>query len=65
MKDPKALILDCPYKQNCFGLPILNIARTTGLGTSLYLAFAFIKAEAESDFSWALQQLHKILPCAP
>ncbi len=59
---PEVLLLDCTYKTNRFGLPLLNITGITGLGTSFYLAFAFIKAEAERDITWVLEQLAKILP---
>ncbi len=62
---PEVVLLDCTYKTNRFGLPLLNIIGITGLGTSFYLAFAFLRAEAEKDFTWALEQLAKIIPHAP
>lgn len=39
---PEVILLDCTYKTNCFNLPLLNIVGVTGLGTSFYLAFAFL-----------------------
>jgi hypothetical protein len=62
---PVVLILDCTYRTNHFGLPLLNNVTIAGLGTSFYLAVAFIKAEAEKDFTQALKQLAKIWPRSP
>lgn len=62
---PEVLLMDCTYKTNRFKMPLLNIVGLTGLGTTFYVAFAFLRAEQENDYTWALQQLKSFLPVVP
>ena len=54
---PEVLLLDCTYKTNKFKMPLLVIIGLTGLNTSFYVAFVFLRSEQERDYYWALQQL--------
>jgi hypothetical protein len=35
-------------------MPLLTVVGITGVNTTFYLAFAFIKSEKEEDFNWVL-----------
>ncbi len=62
---PEVLLLDCSYQTNCFGLPLLNMVGITNISTSFYVAFSFIKSEAEEDYRWVLEQLTAHVTCTP
>jgi hypothetical protein len=59
---PEVILLDCTYKTIHFGIPRLNIIGITGLGTTFHLAFLVLKSVIERVFTWALEQLEKIMP---
>ena len=40
-------------------MSLLNIIGITGLGTTFYVAFAFVQAETEQDLTWVLQQFRE------
>ncbi len=42
---PEVLLFDCTYKTNRFSMPLLNVIGITGIGTSFYLAYVFLRAE--------------------
>jgi hypothetical protein len=54
------LLLDCTYKTNRFGMPLLNIIGITSCFTSFFCGFAFLKSELEEDYIWALTCLKAI-----
>ena len=62
---PEVLLLDCTYKTNQFKMPLLNIIGITGLNTTFYVGFAFIRTEQEGDFTWILQQLLSVITGRP
>jgi hypothetical protein len=62
---PEVLILDCTYKTNRFDLPLFNMVGRTNINTSFFVAFSFIKSEAEEDYRWVLEQLLSHLLSAP
>ena len=58
---PEVLLMDCTYKTNRFGMPLLNIMGTTSLGTTYYLGFIFLSGETEEDYLWALKELKIVM----
>ncbi len=54
---PEVLLIDCTYKTNRYHLPLCNIVGITGLNTSFFLAFAFLKQERGEDYQWVLEKL--------
>jgi hypothetical protein len=53
-KYPDVLLLDCTYKTNKYKMPLLHICGVTNLGTTFSIGFAFLSAEREEDYSWAI-----------
>ncbi len=62
---PEVLLLDCTYKTNKYGLPLLNVVGITGVNTSFLVCCAFIKAEGESDFCWVLEKFASYVSLSP
>lgn len=62
---PEVPLLDCTYKTNKFKMPLLNVVGFTGLNTTFYVAFAFLRGEKEEDYNWALQKLRLHMPAVP
>jgi hypothetical protein len=58
---PEVLLMDCTYKTNRFGLPLLDIIGCTGLNKSFFAAFVFISKEEEGDYIWALERLRLMM----
>ncbi|KAJ3453309.1 hypothetical protein MRS44_017556 [Fusarium solani] len=59
---PEALILDCTYKTNKYGMPQLDVVGVDACQRSFCIAFAFLSGEEEGDFIWALERLRYINP---
>ncbi len=57
MRYPEVLILDCTYKSNRFGLPLLIMVGITGVILSFPVSCAFIQSEGKDDFHWVLECL--------
>ena len=57
---PDILLLDCTYKTNKYGMPLLDIIGVDACQRSFCIAFAFLSGEAEQDYSWALEHLSSI-----
>ena len=55
------LLLDCTYKTNRFKMPLLNIVGVNGLGDNFHVGFAFLSAEEERDYLWAIQELKTLM----
>jgi|SRR5579862_3119149 len=58
---PEVLLMDCTYKTNRFRMPLLDILRSTGLGTTFYAAFVFLSNETEEKYKEALKMLSEVL----
>jgi MULE transposase domain len=54
---PELLLLDCTYKTNRFGMPLLDIIGIDGSNRSFCIAFAFLRGENTEDYLWALERL--------
>jgi hypothetical protein len=47
-------LLDCTYKTNKFGMPLLNVVGITSTYATFNAGFAFLHAENEETYAWAL-----------
>lgn len=56
----EVLILDCTYKTNRYKLPLMVITGVTGLNSSFYVGFAFMKSEFTKDYQWVMQALKEL-----
>jgi hypothetical protein len=54
---PEILLLDCNYKTNKYGMPLLDMIGVDASQKSFCIAFAFLSGETEADYMWALEQL--------
>jgi len=59
-RNPDVLILDCTYKTNKHGMPLLDMVGVDSCERSFCIAFAFLSGETEDDYSWALQHLKSL-----
>ena len=57
---PEILLMDCTYKTNRFGMPLLVVVGISPLLSTFYAAFAFLRGEKQDDYAWALGELQKI-----
>jgi hypothetical protein len=60
-KHPDLLLLDSTYKTNRFRMPLLNIGGVTGNNKTIQIAVAFLNAEKEEDYTWAMGCLRKVM----
>lgn len=49
--------MDCTYKTNQYGMPLLDIVGFTATGSSAYLGFAFIQNEQQPIYETVLDYL--------
>ena len=57
---PDILLLDCTYKTNKYGMPLLDMIGVDACQRSFCVAFAFLSGETEQDYLWALGQLRSL-----
>lgn len=57
---PDTLILDCTYKTNKYGMPLLDMIGVDACQRSFCIAFAFLNGESEQDYFWALDRLKSL-----
>lgn len=57
---PDTLLLDCTYKTNKYGMPLLDIIGVDACQRSFCIAFAFLSGETEQDYLWALDRLKSL-----
>ncbi|KAF0726869.1 hypothetical protein Ae201684P_010581 [Aphanomyces euteiches] len=55
------IMMDCTYKTNKFGMPLLNFIGVSGMNTTLHLAHCFMAGESTDDYTWALTTLKECL----
>ena len=53
-------VMDCTYKMNRFGMPLLNIVGITATDSTFHAGFAFICNETEPMYVWALQSFEAV-----
>ena len=54
-------LLDCTYKTNKFGMPLLNVVGITSTYATFNGAFAFMHEENEAAYTWVLQQFSEVV----
>jgi hypothetical protein len=54
-------LLDCTYKTNKFGMPLLNVVSITSTYATFNAGFAFLHAENEEAYAWVLQQFFEVM----
>jgi hypothetical protein len=57
---PDVLLLDCTYKTNKYGMPLLDMIGVDACQRSFCIAFAFLSGETEEDYRWALERLRSL-----
>ncbi len=57
---PDLLFLDCIYKTNKYGMPLLDVIGVDACQRSFCIAFAFLSGENEADYIWALDRLRSM-----
>ena len=55
--NPDVLMLDCTYKTNKFGMPLLDIVGVDGMNKTFTIGLCFLDQETEEDYDWALERL--------
>ncbi|XP_070662492.1 uncharacterized protein [Malus domestica] len=58
---PHVLIMDCTYKTNRYRFPLLQIVGVTSTNMTFSVAFVYIEAEKEDNYTWALTRLKTLL----
>jgi hypothetical protein len=58
--NPDVLLLDCTYKTNKHGMPLLDMVCVDSCQRSFCIVFAFLSGETEEDYSWALEHLRSL-----
>ena len=53
--------MDCTYRTNRYGMPLLNIVGITCTYSTFNAAFCFVKEETKDLYEWALNELQKIV----
>lgn len=53
-------MMDCTYKTNRYKMPMLNIIGISSTFSTFNIGFAFLKAETEEFYCWALRALEEI-----
>jgi MULE transposase domain len=59
-ENPDILILDCTYKTNKFGMPLLDILGVDGLDQGFTVGVAFLNGETEEDYGWSMTHLRSL-----
>jgi hypothetical protein len=54
-------LLDCTYKTNKFGMPLLNVVGITSTYATFNAGFAFLHAENKEAYAWVLEQFSKVV----
>ena len=54
-------LMDCTYKTNKFGMPLLNVVGITNTYQTFNAGFAFLPNELESSYVWALPEMSAII----
>jgi hypothetical protein len=51
----RVFVLDCTYKTNRYGMPLLHIIGISPSNTTFSIAFCFMQNEQEESYKWALK----------
>lgn len=59
-RHPWVISMDCTYKTNRYGLPLLDIVGSASTGQTCYIAFAFFQDEKEDNYEVILRCLAEV-----
>jgi MULE transposase-like protein len=59
-ENPDIIILDCTYKTNKFGMPMLDILGVDGLNQGFTVGVCFMDKESGFDYLWAITHLRSL-----
>ena len=59
--NPDVVMMDCTYKTNNYALPLLCFVTITQVGIAMPVAHAFLHAEHEASYTWALDCLRDMI----
>jgi hypothetical protein len=54
------LFMDCTYKTNRYGMPLMDIVGVTPINKTFFVGFGFVKDETESSYTFLLKTLQDI-----
>jgi hypothetical protein len=54
-------LLDCTYKTNKFGMPLLNVVGITSTYATFNASFAFLHIKNEEAYAWVLEQFSEVV----
>ncbi|OBR04563.1 MULE transposase domain-containing protein [Colletotrichum higginsianum IMI 349063] len=57
---PDVMLLDCTYKTNKYGMPLLDIVGVDACQRSFCIAFAFLSSKTEDNYTWALERVRSL-----
>ena len=61
----KVFVIDCTYKTNAYGLPLLHVVGFTCKNQTFTAAVGFMDGKAFIDYVWMINDIDTILPQAP
>ena len=53
-RNPYILFMDCTYKTNKYGMPLLDIVGVTSSNSTFYAGFVFLRSERQDSYAFAL-----------
>jgi hypothetical protein len=59
-ENPYIILLDCTYKTDKFGMPMLNILGVDGLDQGFIVKVVFLNAKTKEDYNWAISHLRNL-----
>jgi transposase-like protein len=60
-KNSCILIMDCTYKSNRFGMPLLQVIGVMELNTRFPICWAFINTENDESYYWAINYVRELI----
>ncbi|GAU46063.1 hypothetical protein TSUD_401420 [Trifolium subterraneum] len=60
---PIVIVMDSTYNTNKYGIPLLEFVGSTSTGLTFSSGFAYMTAEKEENFVWALERYRDLLKC--
>lgn len=61
----RVFVLDCTYKTNRYGMPLLHIIGVSPSNSTFSIAFCFMQNEQEESYIWALKSFFSLLEPLP
>jgi hypothetical protein len=61
----RVFVIDCTYKTNRYGMPLLHIVGVSPSNSTFSIAFCFMQNEQEDSYIWALKSFFSFLDPLP